>query len=444
MSAQQAPTMTFPVTQSQLQHLISQGLIQIPHNALPQNALPQNAMNVNANAQVTHNHPGSVTQAGASQSAPTQQPKKKRTLNCFVAFRCYISPVFDKFQQKDRSGFVKVMWAGENVKAKWTIIAKAYSTIRDEVGSDNAPMDAFLNLACPHIGIISRDNYLNTLGWELVNNGSGWQLIRRFIPDTASLPHGYLTTTVSVDDLVTFVRGRGYGIPAQTAASNTGSSNNAGAATLAMAAQPVQPAQTVFQPPQATQTMVQPAQPGSLVAHPVTDSALLSALQDLASSDDGNDGFHANLRTYANLADEELSQFMAVDPDPDTCTTSRFDFTEPVLYDRSINRELTGYYDIRPYYQSPDRRLKFVEIAPEKSGTMEFGEKAFQKLASDFWNLESEYPHDDQFIPGRHYTTFSDYGREIMPEFDAFDMHRLAHDWPADEHYEDLLSQNKG
>ncbi|OMP88742.1 Mating-type protein MAT-1 [Diplodia seriata] len=339
------------------------------------------------------------------------------------------------------------MWAGENVKAKWTIIAKAYSTIRDEVGSDNAPMDGFLNLACPHIGIISRANYLNTLGWELVNNGSGWQLIRRFIPDTASLPHGYLTTTVSVDDLVTFVRGRGYGIPAQTAASNTGSSNNAGAATLAMAAQPVQPAQTVFQPPQATQTTAQPAQPvqpGSLVAHPVIDSAMQLALQDLASTDDGMGEFHADLVDFADMEDELLAECMDVDPIPGSCITSRYDFTEPVLYDRSINSELTGNDDLRPYYQLPNHRQKFVEIAPEKSGTMEFGEKAFQKLASDFWNSESKYPHDDQFIPGRHYTTFSDYGREIMPEFDAFDMHRVAHDWPADEHYEGLLSQNKG
>ncbi|KAL1640227.1 hypothetical protein SLS58_007178 [Diplodia intermedia] len=109
----------------------------------------------------------------------------------------YISPVFDKFQQKDRKmvwavGTVKVTWfiivkaytivrekVGSDlvrgyfiinevcfkmVKAKWTVIPKTDSIIRDQIGSDNAPMDAFLNLVCPHIGIISRENHLNTLG----------------------------------------------------------------------------------------------------------------------------------------------------------------------------------------------------------------------------------------------------------------------------------------
>ncbi|KAL1614758.1 hypothetical protein SLS54_009515 [Diplodia seriata] len=141
----------------------------------------------------------------------------------------------------------------------------------------------------------------------------------------------------SLHDAVMLVRGRGYGIPAQTAASNTGSSNdnNAGAATLAMAAQ-------------------------TAVCLPTS-----SCYPD-----------YANLCAYADLerdlTDEKLSQLSAVDPDPDTCTTSRFDFTEPVLHDRSINRGLTGFYDIRPYSPSPKRRLKFVEIVPEKSDTMEF------------------------------------------------------------------------
>lgn len=42
--------------------------------------------------------------------------------------------------------------------------------------------DVFLSLAYPQIGIINRENYLRSLGWELVNNGNGWQLHRRFIP----------------------------------------------------------------------------------------------------------------------------------------------------------------------------------------------------------------------------------------------------------------------
>ncbi|KAL1616905.1 hypothetical protein SLS54_008110 [Diplodia seriata] len=56
--------------------------------------------------------------------------------NCFAACRCYISPIFSKYQLKDRSGFVKMIWAVGMVKVTWPIIVKTYSIVRDEVGSD--------------------------------------------------------------------------------------------------------------------------------------------------------------------------------------------------------------------------------------------------------------------------------------------------------------------
>ncbi|OJD37486.1 mat1-1-1 [Diplodia corticola] len=498
MSAQ--PLVTIPLTQSQLQLVMAQGFVTIPGTAI--NVPISNSMTVpvapnppnstNAISQlVIHSQSGAGAQAAMSQPTQTQQPtqdqpeKKKRTLNCFVAFRCYISPIFQKFQQKERSGLVKVMWAVEMVKAKWTIIAKAYSVIRDEVGSENAPMDAFLNLACPHIGIISRENYLSTLGWEFVNTGSGWQLNRRFIPGTDDLPQGYLTTTLSVDDMIQFVRSNGYGIAAQTAASSAGSSNNTGGSTLAMAAQPVQPAQptqAAVPPAQTIQATIQPAQqaqqaqpssnltqiaptyqmphvhqpqpftfwtaqqahPGAQpTMHPVPNDVAFANLQRVAQTGEVTVYDRLTHALVDGTDEDQLAQILNLDPDPSDCTTTRMEHAHPTLFDMSTNAQLNGN-ELRPYFPMNDSRLKFIEIAPEKSDTMEVGEKAFQKLACDLWEKDSEYPHGDQFIPGRHYSTFGDYEREVMPDYDAFDMHRLAHVWPTDESYDALLSQNQG
>jgi hypothetical protein len=76
----------------------------------------------------------------------------KRPLNSWIAFRAYYSPIFTTFQQKDISGFLKRMWNADPFKAKWTIVAKAYSIIRDKVGKAQAPLDVFLQIVCPHIG----------------------------------------------------------------------------------------------------------------------------------------------------------------------------------------------------------------------------------------------------------------------------------------------------
>nr|APB08866.1 mating type protein [Neofusicoccum mediterraneum] len=227
-----------------------------------------------------HNQPAGSTQAQhlastLSPPTPQQKTKKKRTLNCFVAFRCYASPIFDKLQQKDRSGLVRTLWEVEMTKAKWTILAKAYSNIRDEVGTENAPMDKFLNIACPHIGIVARDTYLHTFGWELMSDESGSCLVRRSVPDPASFPQGFLTTNVSAEDMVGFVRASGYDLPRNTPATIPGnasaSSSNPGGSHLAMAAQP---AHQVAQPThQVAQSAHQAAQSALQVAHPAHQAA---------------------------------------------------------------------------------------------------------------------------------------------------------------------------
>ncbi|KAK7513290.1 mating-type protein MAT alpha 1-domain-containing protein, partial [Phyllosticta citriasiana] len=169
------------------------------------------------------------SQTGATQASPL------RALNSFMAFRVYYNPIFHSFEQKERSGFMKTMWAEEETKAKWSIIAKAWSIIRDEVGKDSAPLDRFLELACPHIDILARDAYLSTLGWELSTDNGTTSLRRRFLPNFMDFPASFRTTTKSVQDVIDFVRSSGYGLPTNDtppASSNTSTSH------LTMAAQP--------------------------------------------------------------------------------------------------------------------------------------------------------------------------------------------------------------
>jgi hypothetical protein len=76
----------------------------------------------------------------------------KRPLNSWMAFRAYYATIFTTFQQKNISGFLTRMWQEDPFKAKWAIVAKAYSIIRDKVGKAHAPLDIFLQTVCPHIG----------------------------------------------------------------------------------------------------------------------------------------------------------------------------------------------------------------------------------------------------------------------------------------------------
>jgi len=45
-------------------------------------------------------------------------------------------------------------WLRDPFKAKWAIVARANSAIRDKVGKPRAPLDRFLSLVCPALDII--------------------------------------------------------------------------------------------------------------------------------------------------------------------------------------------------------------------------------------------------------------------------------------------------
>lgn len=74
--------------------------------------------------------------------------------------------MFPDLTQKARSGILKFLWSNDSFKAKWAILAKAYSIIRDDHDGE-VTLEQFLSLNAPFIRIIEPVRYLEMMGWEL-------------------------------------------------------------------------------------------------------------------------------------------------------------------------------------------------------------------------------------------------------------------------------------
>ncbi|KAI9669142.1 MAG: hypothetical protein M1831_000734 [Alyxoria varia] len=122
----------------------------------------------------------------------------KRPLNSWMAYRSYYAPIFDQYQQKEVSGFLRVMWKEDPFKARWALLAKAYSVIRDFQGRSNTNLDGFLALTIGAMDIITRENYLSVTGWELTHTDGGNSLVRTSSPHVGNVSN----PTMSVDDLI--------------------------------------------------------------------------------------------------------------------------------------------------------------------------------------------------------------------------------------------------
>nr|QFP98362.1 MAT1-1-1 [Aureobasidium zeae] len=204
---------------------------------------------------------GAQSSASAAGSiAPT------RPLNSWMAFRSYHSPIFKSFQQKDISGFLTRMWQNDPFKAKWSILAKAYSMIRENNTKDAAPLDKFLAITCPLIGMIPRDEYLVVMGWNIVDMDGGKKMERFFTPEISSFPESILTTNLSSEDLVTHCLHISY---VQQADDNI-VRNQGSTAALSMAAQPTYSSNLSFGT--STQPDLMSAQPMINSTQPIINS----------------------------------------------------------------------------------------------------------------------------------------------------------------------------
>ena len=109
--------------------------------------------------------------------------------------------------QKEISGFLTFMWKADPFKAKWAVLAKAYSVIRDNQGKINAPLDEFLAINGSFVGVVEPANYLHTLGWKVTSNIDGQNVLCR---DNKAFDADFLRPHVSVNDVIRNSFGKGY------------------------------------------------------------------------------------------------------------------------------------------------------------------------------------------------------------------------------------------
>jgi len=128
---------------------------------------------------------------------------------------------------KVMSGVLGDLWHQDLNQSLWTLIAQAWTTIRDEVGDNKARRDEFFNVLFDHLPIPSPATYLEDHGLSVKMNEAGVLTLER-------LPHpplvqslvsaGLVSPTLSAEDLVAFAQCHGYALgykPDMNASSGT-------------------------------------------------------------------------------------------------------------------------------------------------------------------------------------------------------------------------------
>lgn len=104
-----------------------------------------------------------------------------------------------------------LLWEADEDKSKWSLITKAWSIIRDQVGKEHAPLDEFFSYACPYLNIPSPEQYLGIYGWVPVINQEDTLTIARGPGYTT----GYVEAVAmddapSVEDIIRYCQSHGY------------------------------------------------------------------------------------------------------------------------------------------------------------------------------------------------------------------------------------------
>jgi hypothetical protein len=112
---------------------------------------------------------------------------------------------------KKLSNLMGVLWDRDPNKALWSLMAKAWSTIRDQVGKDNAPLDLFFQIVCPYLNIPSPEVYLEVCGWTLGSDNDGNPALSKLLPQSEKTAGpGSGATGISVEDIVNRCQLMGY------------------------------------------------------------------------------------------------------------------------------------------------------------------------------------------------------------------------------------------
>jgi hypothetical protein len=118
------------------------------------------------------------------------------------------------------------LWEYEPDKPVWTLMTKAWSVIRDQVGKDNAPLDQFFQIVCAHLNILTPEKYLEGRGWTVEFTEEGMPTLSRdsATASTASISNNFSGMTLSVEDIIKVCQSAGYAnnyVPDQNATSPT-------------------------------------------------------------------------------------------------------------------------------------------------------------------------------------------------------------------------------
>ena len=129
---------------------------------------------------------------------PNHKREVELTLNA-----AYYSPKLSGLTQKVKSGLMQRMWSGETRKNLWTLLAKAYTDLRDN-HQEPVPLDKFLAIAVTQVPVIPACAYLVRMGWELSTDEAGEKTLMRAANfDAAALNAEYpAQTNNSVLDLI--------------------------------------------------------------------------------------------------------------------------------------------------------------------------------------------------------------------------------------------------
>nr|Q9Y8D3.1 RecName: Full=Mating-type protein MAT-1 [Curvularia kusanoi]AAD33443.1 mating type protein MAT-1 [Curvularia kusanoi] len=144
---------------------------------------------------------------------PAASERARKALNAFVRFRCYYVaiPMFKQWPMKKLSNLIGLLWEADPNKSLWSLMTKAWSTIRDQIGKEQAPLDQFFSIICPHLRLPDPALYLEIHGWTLTVDQEGDPTISRSLNSrSSSIGTGNIDIALSVEDIIAYVQSFGY------------------------------------------------------------------------------------------------------------------------------------------------------------------------------------------------------------------------------------------
>ena len=317
----------------------------------------------------------------------------KRPLNSWMAFRgkyptssrrvlvaemrpAYYQLCFASLQQKEISTVMGKIWQHDPFKAKWAIIGKAYSVLRDKLGKENAPLDQFLEIICPHMDIIEPTQYFVIMGWEITTAEDGESFMHR---NEKPIDARYFDVFYGVNDVICESYFSGY---------FTGSLH----------------ARLLPENKQAM-SMATTAQPTSSDTNP---------LPVLAETHDDNADSTIRLDTNGLENDDGV---LAVPALAEGVTAE----AEPTYSTDEVTQEVTNVTedaeDSSPKAPNPFSLISFNATAGQTAYTSKGDAVEFQNA---HYELEGEYPFNEEFDPDKPATVSFD--PFMGNQFDAFDV----------------------